>query len=406
MKKTFVKFCVLQACYWSFYAALPAYITAYMLEKGMSASTLGILLAIQMGCAFAGSIFWGRYVDRNQASRRFFLIGVTSTAIFGILLFLFAGNIPALFILYPLFGFMMGPIGTTLDSWAIAVMHHVSAGAKSRTFGTLGYAFTMLLSGQIISRFGYRFVPFIAGALILVAVLVALTQPEIEKQDTRKSPVSIETGSKGSMKEILRSRRYLLLVAVVFFTGMAIGPISNMKVLVFESVGGDVSFLGWDAFIGCLIQSPFLIFSDKIRRIKSEHRLLLGGCAALTYALLVFLARAPFMVVLGTIFTNISFGLLFPTMREITEESVSGNLRTTANSIVDVAYGSVANMIASAWSGAVMENAGTGMMCSICMVLEIVALGFALVLVLSGKKKSVTEQPSDSDMKPVPCKAA
>ena len=49
----------MQAAYWSFYASLPGYITAYMLDQGMSAATLGILLALQMGAAFLGSIFWG-----------------------------------------------------------------------------------------------------------------------------------------------------------------------------------------------------------------------------------------------------------------------------------------------------------------------------------------------------------
>ena len=39
-KKVFVKFCALQALYWSFYASLPAYVTSYMLEKGMGAATL------------------------------------------------------------------------------------------------------------------------------------------------------------------------------------------------------------------------------------------------------------------------------------------------------------------------------------------------------------------------------
>ena len=91
-KTVFVRFCILQAAYWSFYAALPAYISAYILDRGMSASVLGILLAIQMGSAFAGSVFWGRFVDRKQASRRFFLMGVASVACLSILLYLFAGH--------------------------------------------------------------------------------------------------------------------------------------------------------------------------------------------------------------------------------------------------------------------------------------------------------------------------
>ena len=382
MKKTYFKFCILQAAYWSFFAAMPAYIVAYMLSKGMGGATLGILLAAQMGSAFAGSVFWGRFVDRKQASRKFFLIGISAAALLSVALFCFADRPVVLFVLYPLFGFMNGPIATTLDSWVIASMHRVEAGAKSRTFGTMGYAVTMLVSGLIISRFGYRFMPYIGMAFIAVAFLVALRQPEVKGLRVAAS------AGKNSLGTLRHAPKYLLLVAVVFFTGMAIGPINNMKVLVFESVGGDASFLGWDAFIGCLIQSPFLIFAARMKRIRGEYRLIAGALCAFTYALIVCIARNPAMVVIGTIFMNVSFGLLFPTMREITEASVSSGMRTTAHAVVDIAYGSVANMIASAWSGSVIESAGRATMCSICMGLETIALAFCVCIILLGRTRT------------------
>ena len=380
MRKIFTRFCILQAAYWSFFAAMPAYITAYMLAKGMGAGTLGILIAVQMGSAFAGSVFWGRFVDRKRASRRFFLIGVIAAGALSVLLYIFAGVPAVLFLLYPLFGFMNGPIATTLDSWVIAVIGRVEAGARSRTFGTLGYAVTMLVSGMLIDRFGYRFMPYIGMSLILMAVLTALCQPEVmPEQSTR-----VHTDA--SPKVLLKAPRFLLLVAAVFFTGMAIGPINNMKVLVFESVGGDVSSLGWDAFIGCLLQSVFLILAGKMKKIRAEYRLTASAVFAFLYALIVFLASSPAMIIIGTLFANVNFGLIFPTMREIVEESVDSRLRTTANSIVDVAFGSVASMIAAAWSGGVMEGAGRGPMCVICMGLEVIALIFCVAIILFGRK--------------------
>ena len=388
MNKIFVRFCILQAAFWSFFASLPGYITAYMLERGMNAGTLGVLLAVNMGFSFAGSLFWGRFVDRRQGHKQFFLIGIGAAFVLGTLLFLFAGSPVVLFVLYPIFGFMMGPIATTLDSWVICAMHQVEAGAKSRTFGTLGYAFTMLGAGQLITRFGYGIMPFMAAGFLILAFLIALTQPktELTVSGSASQPV------KANPSQLLHSRKYLLLVAAVLFTGMTIAPINNMKVLIFENVGGNVSFLGWDSFIGCLIQSPFLIFSGKMNRMKSERRLTLGTFCAFGYALLVFLAHTPAMVIAGTIMTNISFGLLFPTMREITEESVHPTLRTTAHSIIDVAYGSVSGMIASAWGGVTMESSGPRVMTSICMGLGIVAMLFCILLALHKNEKSAVRE--------------
>ena len=383
MTRRFVKFCIMQAAYWSYFASLPGYITAYMLSKGMSASTLGILLACNMALAFAGSMIWGRFVDRKQANKRFFIAGTATALTLGILIFLFADRTPVLFVIYPLFGFMMGPIATTLDSWAIAGMHQVEAGAKSRTFGTLGYAVTMLLSGQIIRQAGYRWMPFMAAGFILIAIMVALTQPEVEPVTSSGEGQIV----KKNPKQLLHNGIYILLIGVVFFVGMSIAPINNMKVLVFENVGGDVSFLGWDSFIGCLIQSPFLILAGRMKKIRAEYRLAMGALASLSYVLLVYFAKAPAMVIAGTIMTNISFGLLFPTMREITERNVPAGLRTTAHSLVDVAYGSVAGMIASSWSGTVMQHAGTGAMTRICMAFETAALVLCSVIIVVSRRK-------------------
>ncbi len=88
MNKVFVKFCFLQAAYWSFFASLPGYITAYMLERGMSAGTLGILLAVNMGLSFAGSLFWGSWVDRRQGHKWLFLLGTASAMGYALLVFL------------------------------------------------------------------------------------------------------------------------------------------------------------------------------------------------------------------------------------------------------------------------------------------------------------------------------
>lgn len=378
-RAVFARFCVMQAAYWSFYAALPAYITAYMLSCGMNASTLGYLLAVYLFCALGGSLFWGRWIDAHHASRRFFLFGNFFACALGILLFIFAHQPVILFIAYPLFGFMSGPIATTLDAWVIATFpERGDAVSRSRSFATLGYAFVMLMMGQLIVKIGYQAMPFAALAFMAVNLVTALFQPE--------APFTEDAGAaalRPDPRTLLSSRLYVLLAVSVFFTGMCIAPINNLKVLIFENVGGNVSYLGWDNFIGCLIQIPFLMFAGKLRFIKAEKRLLAGSSAALFYALFVLAAKSPGMIIAGTMMNNVSFGLLFPTMREMTERFVHPRLRNTAHSMIDVAYGSFSGMIASAWGGSVLEASGTGAMCLICICMELIAIAVVFLLIFS-----------------------
>ncbi|MCI8613685.1 MAG: MFS transporter [Lachnospiraceae bacterium] len=377
-RAVFTRFCIMQAAYWSFNAALPSYITAYMLSCGMNASTLGYLLAVYLFCALGGSLFWGRWIDIHHASRRFFLFGNVFACALGILLFIFVRQPVILFIAYPLFGFMSGPIATTLDAWVIASFpERGDAVSRSRSFATLGYAFVMLLMGQLIVKIGYQAMPVAALAFMAVNFITALFQPE--------APFTEDGGgaSRPDPKELLSSRLYLLLAASVFFTGMCIAPINNLKVLLFENVGGNVSYLGWDNFIGCLIQIPFLMFAGKLRFIRAEKRLLAGSMAAMFYALFVLAAKSPGMIIAGTMMNNISFGLLFPTMREMTERFVHPRLRNTAHSMIDVAYGSFSGMIASSFSGRVLESSGSTSMCMICVCMELIAIAIAFFLIFS-----------------------
>lgn len=393
-RRIFIRFCVLQAAYWSFYAAFPGYISAFALSHGISTSLLGVILAVNMLCALSGSLLWGRWVDKNKASRRFYLLGNGAALFLGLLLYFFGDSPLILLITYSLFGFMTGPIPTTLDAWVIAAFpHRADAAARSRAFGTLGFAVVMLSMGQLIVRFGYWTMP--AAALLFMAVnfAVAPFQPKGRGDEGGSVRARESTAPGESPRQLLSSRRYMLMAAAVFFTGMAIAPINTMKLVLLENVGGDVSVLGWDSFIGCMIQIPFLMLAGKIRHVRSEKRLLAGAGFAMLYTLFVIQAGNPFGVILGTICNNISFGILFPTMREMTEESVSAGLRNTAHGIIDVSYGSLAGMLATAWSGVILERSGIAAMGSICIIMQTIAISFCFAILLAGRKRRKISGP-------------
>lgn len=376
-EKVFRRFCLLQAGYYSFQASLPGYLSAFFLHHGISPSTWGILQAAYLLSCMAGLFFWGSWVDRHHANRRFFLSGLAVSGALTLLLVLFSGRFSwVAFILYPVFGFVGGAIGTILDAWVIASFPGQPAtGARSRTFGTLGWAFMMLIEGQLIAHLGYWIMPLTAFPFLLTCMITGWIQPEVSSSEEVFSAPE-KTQAKPDVRNLLRSPIYMLLVATVFFSTMCTGPVDNMKVLIFENVGGNVSFLGWDSFIGCLCQAPFLMFSTNLQRFKPERRLIAGVLACFIYIGIVILAKTPSMIVVGTVLANVSFGLLYPTMREMTELSVQHSLRNTAHGIVDVAYKSLPGMISSIWAGSVIQSSGT-------FRVGIISLGFGLVAFLT-----------------------
>ena len=359
------------------------YYTAYVISCGMAPSTWGLIMAVNLLCSFLGSIFWGRWVDRRQAAKQYFLLGNISAAVLGCALFFLADCFPAVAVLYPLFGFMAGCIPTILDAWVIASFpERKEAAGRARSCATLSYAVIMLVTGQLIARLGYSVMPVATVLFLSISIGTALLQPEYRNVSGQNK--SIPTAQP---KQLLSSKRFVLLVLSLFFAGMAIAPINSMKAVVLECMGGDVTILGWDSFIGCIIQAQFLIFSRCLLKIRAEKRLLLGMVTPLMYALMVAVAQNPAMIIAGTVMNNISFGVLYPTMREMTEQNVNPALRNTAHSVVDVAYGSLSGMIATSWSGVILEKAGTTVLGISSAAIQLIAIGCCLYILLSGKRK-------------------
>ena len=85
-------------------------------------------------------------------------------------------------------------------------------------------------------------------------------------------------------------------------------------------------------------------------------------------------AKSPALIILGGICNNISFGLIFPAMREITERNVARNVRNTAHALIDVAYGSFAGMLGLLYSGLLIGRAGIKAMLLMCLVLQAAAV--------------------------------
>ncbi|MBQ8088239.1 MAG: MFS transporter [Clostridia bacterium] len=380
-RSRFIRFCVLQGAWWSFYAAIPGFLVAYMSDRGLSESITGGILALGLLTTFLGALFWGRFNDRRGGGKLYYIVGNCAALALCAAMLPLAGNAAAMFVLYPLFGFMTGSVATTLDAWVISSMpERRDAVGFSRTFATLGYALVMLLEGQWISRHGYGIMLPVGAALIILSVCAALRQPETRRVSQRK------VRERGGMGALLGIRNYRLLLLIVFITGLCVAPINNMKAVVIQSVGGDVSLLGVDAFLGCLIQALFMALSGKMRRLPVRLRLCVAVGMPLLYAVLVMLASSPIWVICGTFCNGISYGILFPTMREMTESSVSEDNRNTAHALVDTAYGSLSGMIATATGGALLQGGGTKLLGSVCTGLQLIAFALAGVQAKTAKE--------------------
>lgn len=380
--KTFIKFAVLDGLYWGFVAAFAGYCSTYLLSQGLSSTALSLMLAVYMGMSFAGAFFWGGMCDRMRTNKKVFLLEFTATVAITLVIYFTAGkNVILAACIYPLFGFLFAPLGSNLDSWMLRSFHRdANVYGRARALGSAGYAVVMLAMGQMITAFGYAMIPAVSGILAAVVIVLALV--------TAEEPYEAKTAVKESSnpKELLKIRPYLFLTIILFMTGLATSPINNLKNVILQSVGGDVSSLGIDAFAGVMVQALLIFISGNLRRINADLRLFLMCSLVVVTMILIYTASAPAMIILGTVFNNMSYGLMLPTMREITEKSVSGALKNTAHSLTDAMYGSFAGIIALTYSGMVMDRFGARSVALLGAGIMVIPVVMSLFAMLKKKK--------------------
>ncbi len=353
--KQLMGFSALDSVYWAFYACLVAYLSSYLLECGMSNSVLSIMLAVFMAMSFVGAFFWGGRCDKAKTNKKIFIPEFIAAVVVGLAIFFMAKvNIWISTILYPLFGFLSSPLGSNLDAWMLRSFDRdATTYGRARSVGSAGYAVAALLMGQFIKKFGYITIPVATLITASIVVLLACLMKEKPFEE-----IHAKNSESVNPLQLFGIKPYAFMIVILFLIGISISPINNLKIVILQSVGGDVSNLGIDSFAGVMVQALLIFISGSFKRLPTYFRLFLVSVCVMITMILTFTASSPLFITLGTIFNNISYGIMLPTMREITETNVTGSLKNTAHSLSDAMFGSFAGIIALLYSGTLMDAFG------------------------------------------------
>ncbi len=353
-EKLLIRFSILDGLYWAWNASFCGFITTYMLNCGMDSTALSLVLAAFMLLSFIGAFFWGGQCDKLRTNRKVFLVAFAVSAILAFVTYFLAGNVlVAAALLYPVAGFLISPLGANIDGWMLRGFHLDAAlYGRARAIGSSGYAVAMLVVGQVVNRLGFGALPVCFGILSILVFILAFTAKESPYGERAR------TLKPANPAGLLKIGPFLFLLAILFFTGLAISPVNNLKNVLLESVGGDVGTIGIDAFLGVMLQAFFIFLSGKMARIDKHLRLFLVAFTVFLTMVCVIVAADPLFIIVGTLFTNASYGIMLPTMREITEDTVPDELKNTARSLTDAVFGNFAGILALLYSGWMMDSFG------------------------------------------------
>lgn len=371
MKKTYwIGFSLLEISYWCYHASFIGFLMSYLLSKGISNTMVSIFMASFLLAAFVGSFFWGMVCDRFHTNRKVSIACFLTAGVLMYLIYFSYDSIPMLAVLYPLIGFVSLPHATNIDSWLLLTCkNNLSVYGRIRCLPSLMFAVTSILLGRLIADFGYHLMLVFGTVFLLTGILAAVLLPE-----GRDAVPNREEGGFRlcSLNKVFASGNYRYLIVILLLAGLAVAPMNNLKMPVLESVGGNVSDLGIDAFICAVVQVPFIALADRIERYSLRLRYVLITGLPFLMLVLAFCAVSPVMIFAGSFLYNIGVGILLPTMRSVTEKNVFPAFRNLGHNTADAVYNSVAGIISLLYSGLVMDIFGVRSMLMICILIILI----------------------------------
>lgn len=376
-KKDWIGFSLLEISYWCFHASFIGFLMSYLLTKGITNTMMSIFLASYLLTSLLGSVIWGIVCDRFQTNRRVSIACFLTAGLVMYAIFFSEGNIVLLGLLYPILGFVALPHAVNIDSWLLLVCKNdLSIYGKIRCTPSILYAVTSVVLGRLIAAHGYSLMLVFGTCFLLTGIGAAMMLPEGEKVIQAQAKNDF---GRGSVKQVFHSESYRYLIVLLFLIGLAIAPMNHLKTAILENVGGTVSDIGIDGFISAITQVPFIACADKIEKLPLRVRYLFVTGLPLAAYLLAFCAVSPIMVFAGSGLINSGIGILLPTMRSVTETSVSPAFRNLGHNIADTVFNSVTGMLSLICSGIVIGLFGVKSMLGICIGIIFIAVILAAV---------------------------
>lgn len=385
LKSKVLKFTFVQLFYWSIWASFAAFAITYGLARGYSQSSVSIMVACYYVFAFIGQFLWGSIADKMRTNKWVFLIGIVSGELMQLGMY-FSKSMPVYLAFYLCLGLLMAPMSSILDTWTLKSLDFdVGLYSRARSFGTAGYAVCILIMGKAISAVGYVIMPIVLTVVLSVTVILAVTTPDAPVTEVTREKISLK-----DISSIFKVPIYTLVVAAAFFIGLSISPANNLKIMVLQSVGGDVSTQGIDSFVGCISQFLMFFFSGSLGFIKPRIRLLLGGVTVFFALLIDLLATNSIVVIISTFLIYGSYSLIIPAAREIVVKNIDYKYQTTANGLVDSVYTSLAGTIALLFAGSIAENYGIKLMLTITLCTSVIPVLLMIFAVMKSKRQNTT----------------
>ena len=318
----------------------------FLQYKGFDPIETGSLISLYTLSGLVGLFSVGYFCDKLKTIKKVLFPSLIITTLAGIIAILFNKGI-LFYIAFFLMGLFNAMIGPLCDSWIMENIDDIkSKFGQLRAFGSVGWAFGVLIVGFVISNLGYKYVTFIYGVALLVGIICTFILKDVVKN------------CEGSInfKPLLTNKEYfftiitLLIICIGFRGYLQLVPYSITR------IGGSTSNLGIYNFICSISEIIMLILCGKImHKLSPDKLLILSPIAVFIQMSVLYFIPNIYAIYLSGALQVFTYPIILIVGRTMIDRVCPGNLKTTSQLIGFAMFNSLGIIIGSFMVGFLMQ---------------------------------------------------
>lgn len=353
------------------WSLLMPFLPLYFQNEGFNHVQIGLLVSMGPMISLIANPFWGYWSDRLQNIKLVLIIMLIGNIIVSQIYFqMHEFSFVLLFmLLFYFFQTALNPISNSLILTAIEkTKYHFGT---FRLWGSLGFAFIVLVASPFIQWVGVGNLGYLYGSFVLITIFLCFRLPNQRKRSAK---------NKASFKEM--SHVFTNKLFVMFLMLSALMSIPNFMNAAFISVyinqlGGSEVYVGWSWFLAAGSEVPIFLLLDRYLKITSRSLFGLMVIASGFYVLRWFLmgiATSPYHIVFIQILHCVSFALGFYLSTQICNLLIPERFRTSGQAMYGLTWMGVGGMIGGLFGGWIFDLKGPEVMYLTGVFMSVVGL--------------------------------
>ncbi|MCJ1909439.1 3-phenylpropionate MFS transporter [Planococcus ruber] len=276
-------------------------------DKGISVSGASLIMGAGMFARSLSTLIFFPLMTRIFSLGKL-MQGLAIGSFVLMLLHMPANSYLWLFILTFAFSFVYPNLLPAMESGATVLMKtdHIHYG-KSRSYGSVGYTIALLIVGGATAVWQESAIYWVMLAGLL---FMALTQSATSPIPLQAKPEPRKTASGNAMKELLRSKPFMLMLLITTLLQGAHAAYYNYGFIYLQDVGVNSFYIGLILNVAILFEILIFAKADAwFANWSVSSMFLIAGIGSTLRWILIFLFPSVWVFIFSQVFHALSFGV-------------------------------------------------------------------------------------------------